>query len=391
VHDWATTLLPSNSNRAASLLKGLLKSGGIESDDWALLIVQHVLPNTLPLIFALKESFTICGVIPKPRSVHQASLERLEQEQIPILWIKREQLDGDRICEQLNESLGNRKLILLDVGGYFAGCLSALKQNLGTRLVGVVEDTENGQQKYESAAAKAGGGFPCPVLSVARSPLKEPEDFLVGQSIVYSVERVLRENDSLLTNKRVLVIGYGKIGKSIASSLSVRNISVWVYDQDPVRRAQALSQGFLTPERDAAIAKADLIFGATGNKSLREADFLGLNAYAFVASVTSADDEFEFGALREKLLSHESHDVETFFNEGRIFHLINKGNAVNFTWNNQTLGPYIYLVACEIAASVIKLIRERDTLGLEQIHTLSTDERRQIASQWHETFGNIRL
>ena len=75
------------------------------------------------------------------------------------------------------------------------------------KLIGVVEDTENGHKRYEQIAFP-----PCPVLSVARSPLKEPEDFLVGHAIVFSAEALIRQSGVVMVNKRALVIGYGKIG-----------------------------------------------------------------------------------------------------------------------------------------------------------------------------------
>ena len=51
----------------------------------------------------------------------------------------------------------------------------------------MVEDTENGLRRYLGAWKP-----PCPVFSVARSPLKDPEDYLVGQSVVFSAEALLR-------------------------------------------------------------------------------------------------------------------------------------------------------------------------------------------------------
>jgi hypothetical protein len=93
------------------------------------------------------------------------------------------------------------------------------------------------------------------------------------------------------------------------------------------------------------------------------------------------------GELRDKLLSHKSQSgIEIFCSENKTFYLVNEGNAVNFTWNNQTLGPYIYLVACEIIGAMRKLICEPDVLDMDRINVLSMDERREIASQWLDTF-----
>ncbi|GAA2096607.1 hypothetical protein GCM10009780_43910 [Actinomadura alba] len=70
------------------------------------------------------------------------------------------------------------------------------------------------------------------------------------------------------------VIEYGKLGRSVAAMLHAKHVGVTVYDSDPVRRTQALSQGFRTASTLAqAIAGAGVIVCATGNLALREDDF----------------------------------------------------------------------------------------------------------------------
>ncbi|MBK9089556.1 MAG: hypothetical protein IPL90_11090 [Holophagales bacterium] len=53
----------------------------------------------------------------------------------------------------------------------------------------MVEDTNNGHWLYEST-----GPHPIPVLSMAQSPLKGVEDSIIGDAVLFSIERVLRED-----------------------------------------------------------------------------------------------------------------------------------------------------------------------------------------------------
>jgi len=71
---------------------------------------------------------------------------------------------------------------------------------------------------------------------VARSPLKDPEDFLVGQSVVFSTEALMRGRGDILHGRPALVIGFGKLGSSIARLLHAKGVQVTVYDIDPIRR-----------------------------------------------------------------------------------------------------------------------------------------------------------
>lgn len=350
-----------------------------------------MVPNSLPLFRALAAKFDIAAIIPKPKSIngrtHDVLLE--DPKRFPILKISRDELST--ICDDNHDlKIGSRPFAILDVGGYFSGCAPFFKERYGEQFIGIVEDTENGHQKYDKLYRDK-NTTAYPIYSVARSPLKEPEDFLVGQSIVYSVESIIRENYSLLINRQVLVIGYGKIGRSIASSLAVRNINVWVYDHDPIKRAQALSHGFRVPKRDFAISKAGMIFGATGNKSLSENDFDKLAKFAFVASVTSADDEFDFGEIKSRYKIEKDDNISAYQDKnGRIFYLIRDGEAVNFTHSN-ALGVFIYLVACEILLCLRKIIDANPNGQHKSIHQLSVADRRKLAERWIDKFFGAAL
>ncbi len=173
-----------------------------------------------------------------------------------------------------------------------------------------------------------------------------------------------------------------------------KNVTTWIFDKDTIRRAQALSHGYFTPDREFALARVDLIICATGNKSIRFdknrelCDFYKLKNNCFIASVTSADDEFSFGDMRN---IHTSIDASVGINtitwdDDRCFHLLNNGNAVNFLHNN-TLGPYIYIVACELVTCLNYLLtRPRDKRFFNAVIELTTEDRQMIAKSWIDVF-----
>jgi len=386
------SILISNNKRAQNLFEDLIALDDLDHSIFSLVIVQHLLPTAIPFLNTLGKHFHITAVIPKPKSIHEPTLDQLQNssDRFPILHANRQQLTDVAYLEQNIFSVAcERKILIFDVGGYFSNSIDIINDNFKNKLVGIVEDTENGHQKYEryiESSLAQNKDLPIPILSVARSPLKEPEDHLVGQAIVFSTESVLRENNTLLTNKKVLVIGYGRLGKSIANTLSVRNINVCVYDKDPIIQAQALAHGFKTQPRLEAISQADLIIGATGNKSLQRTDFKLLKHCSFVASVTSSDDEFDFGDLVKSMPNNNScHGVHVFHNDDRMFQLIHNGNAINFL-HKGVLGPYYYLVACELIKCMLKLM-EIGGFKSDGIETLTLTDRRSIADNWLTSFG----
>lgn len=242
------------------------------------LLVTHLLPERPSFVRAVGAVSSLRAVLPKPKSI-VPSAQREVEAIAQCDGLDRELFaDADRAVEYVENRAAGERLVLLDVGGYFAPTLTTLRDRFSGTILGVVEDTENGHKRYAELDK-----LPCPVVSVARSPLKDPEDFLVGQSVVFSTEALMRGRGDILHGRPALVIGFGKLGSSIARLLHAKGVQVTVYDIDPVRRAQALSQGFtVARDRDTALHNAGLVLCATGSISLRSEDFSTLRNGAYV-------------------------------------------------------------------------------------------------------------
>lgn len=354
---------------------------GDSAQDLAILLVTHIVPGRQVFIDAVNSIGRVAGIIPKPSSIHHPSLAELSQRYPIINLTRKDCLNTQLVAAQINaKAEKDERLIIMDMGGYFAENLASVQSLIHATLKGVVEDTENGHQRYVKHQPS-----PCPVISVARSQLKEPEDFLVGQSVVFSVDALLRQIGELLTNKVALVLGYGKLGKSIADLLSRKNIRTIVYDIDPIRQVQACSHGYAKLELQKALEVADVIFSATGNKALTNGMFARLKKGCFLATVTSADDELD---IRSLVANYKSHYVSDYVerwehNDGsHHFFILNKGNAVNFV-HHAEVGPYIYLIQAELLRAVQLLAKEDFDNGVQN---LDQKEQNRIALMWLSAF-----
>ncbi|MDK7093922.1 hypothetical protein QP371_07020, partial [Gardnerella swidsinskii] len=96
--------------------------------------------------------------------------------------------------------MGQETFSIIDIGGYFAPRLSEIQKNFKGQLFKIIEDTENGYQKYETQFHN--NVITIPILSVARSSLKIEEDFLVGHEIVVKSEIFLADYGTTLLGKR---------------------------------------------------------------------------------------------------------------------------------------------------------------------------------------------
>lgn len=282
------------------------------------------------------------------------------------------------LLEALQTIIKNKKFVIFDMGGYFTKLICE-KLIPTSNLSCVIEDTENGHQKYLKAI-KRSDPRNFPIYSVARSPLKSPEDYLVGQAIVFSAEKYLRNKNELLACKKALVIGYGKIGSSIAYTLRARGVMVYVCDTDYLKIVIAQAQSFRTVQKNEIINQVDLIFSATGNCALTLKDFEKNKRTCYVFTATSSDDEFctqlsrQLNCQNKALLRYEKRIRNAVFP--------NLGNPINFK-DGAVVGGFIQLVQAEM----IHISRFYKRLNFyEGISELSNSRRRYIAKKWVERY-----
>jgi adenosylhomocysteinase len=344
------------------------------------IVITHLLNDRPALLEAINESAPIAALLPKPKTVSPLLLAWIKHR-FRIHKLSRDMFrDEEKAVSFFQESCQNSPFIILDIGGYASGIQKVLADRFAGRYLGAIEDTENGFRRYEAALH-----LPLPVIHVARSPLKNPEDYLVGQSIVYSVEALLREQGDIFHGRTACVVGYGKIGASIAALLHARHVRTVIFDRDPIKQIDAMSHGFsVAPTIDDAIKNAGLLFCATGQVSLKEREFLSLDNGAYIATVTSSDDELDLTSIKSGYeIHHTSEFITRYRRKGQYFYILNRGQAVNFI-HGASVGPFIYLVHAEILASLGRLLQEQLAAGL---HENSSAIRGRIARLWYNAFG----
>jgi adenosylhomocysteinase len=321
----------------------------------SVLVVMHANVEFVNFLNALDGITRIAGVIPKASSKKFANLDVL-RDCYPVFDIDRKEIldSPDQFINAIDCLTKNERFAIIDMGGYFSHIAFDLTKKFNEKIIGIIEDTENGHQKYASLIGQVNScnDLP-PVISVARSPLKEPEDSLVGQAIVFSAEAIMRAQGLILLGKRVGVIGFGKIGRSIAFSLLSRGSRVDVFDLNPILLASALSLGFHTSSRSEFLRSADVLFCATGNKSLSVSDGEFFKSGLHIFCATSSDDElsecFQY-KIDESPVSEITNTRKIFLRDKHIY-IHNDGNSVNFV-HGAVVDRFIELVQGEIIYSL---------------------------------------
>ncbi len=348
-------------------------------------IVTHAVPGTDDFIHDIQKKFRIACFISKPNSIHAATLRRIESC-IPVLCYTRHMIQDNHetFAQKIEDMTGGESLAVMDTGGYFCPLLHTLRRRLGRRFLGVVEDTENGHQRYETLVRGAKGeNIPCPIVSAARSPLKAPEDHLVGQAIAFSADALLRECGQIMAGKLACVFGYGKIGSSLAENLRQRGALMTVIDINPARQALALAHGYKCPRHSEHLEESQLIFSATGCRALRRRDLQRLRPGCYIFTAISGDDEIEdYRDLLGDCAPTNHPKISALGNKRSVF-ICNNGNSANFM-HGGVVGPFIKLVQAELVYAAATIAGFKTGRITEVDHEI----RCMIAQRWLDFYAH---
>ena len=172
------------------------------------------------------------------------------------------------------------------------------------------------------------------ILVINDSPIKQFAEnrHAVGQSTVESFQRLT----NMATNgRRVVVLGYGGVGKGLAINFRNNHAQVAVLELDPVLRMEALWDGFAVPEREAALSTADIVVTATAGRAvIGPGDLEVLHDGAVLVNVGHLPVEIDVPGIAASPLveAHEPADdgISTFrLRDGRSIHLLTDGHMVN--------------------------------------------------------------
>ncbi len=351
-----------------------------------LVVVAHMVHNSSVFLPSLADIAPVALLLPKPKTADTPIGRRIQKdfttltEPLTREWAS----DSRKVAREVvqNTTDGDR-VILVDIGGYFANTLNEIVSLTKGRVIGVMEGTENGVQRYESS----GLTYNVPIVTVARSPLKLPEDYHVGSGVVFSVEAVLREQAQILQTRAACVIGYGRVGSSVAEVLRGRGISTVVHDTSPIAMAEAAARGFRVFRRiEEALGAANLVISATGMHAIDRRALASMRSGTVIATVTSIDDEFVEGDLTLYKKSQVSPSITRYDSEGqRYFWLVNGGNPANFL-HGAVIGPAMQLIEGEKMAAIRAIATgEYVPLG-PQIHEVAHERRLEVATIWNEHF-----
>ncbi|SFW31302.1 adenosylhomocysteinase [Sinomicrobium oceani] len=155
--------------------------------------------------------------------------------------------------------------MILDDGGDLTNMVLDRYPDLVSGIRGLSEETTTGVHRlYERMK---NGTLPIPAININDSVTKSKFDNKYGCR-ESAVDAIRRATDVMLAGKRVVVCGYGDVGKGTAASFRGAGAIVTVTEIDPICALQAAMDGYEVKKLDTVVGKADIVITTTGNKDI---------------------------------------------------------------------------------------------------------------------------
>ena len=287
--------------------------------------------------------------------------------------------------------------MILDDGGDLTNLVLDHFPELVNGIKGLSEETTTGVHRlYERMS---NGTLPIPAINVNDSVTKSKFDNKYGCK-ESAVDAVRRATDIMLAGKRVVVCGYGDVGKGTAASFAGAGSIVTVTEIDPICALQAAMDGFEVKKLESIISNADIVVTATGNKDIITKDhFEKMKDNTIVCNIGHFDNEIDMMWLNSNY--GDSKDVikpqvDKYTIDNKTIIILAEGRLVNLgcatghpsfvmsnSFTNQTLAQIelwnnsenyenkVYMLPKELDEKVARLHLEK--IGVE-LTTLSEDQ-----------------
>ena len=295
--------------------------------------------------------------------------------------------------------------MILDDGGDLTNMVLDEYPELVSEIKGLSEETTTGVHRLYDRMKN--GTLPLPAINVNDSVTKSKFDNKYGCK-ESAVDAVRRATDIMLAGKRVVVCGYGDVGKGTAASFRGAGSIVTVTEIDPICALQASMDGYEVKKLKTVVSNADIVVTATGNKDIvDEESFKMMKDKTIVCNIGHFDNEIDMNWL-ETNFSEQKTNIKPQVDSYRITkdkeiiilaegRLVNLGCATghpsfvmsnSFTnqvlaqielWNNSdNYDNKVYMLPKNLDEMVAKL--HLDKLGVE-LEELSDDQAKYIGVQ----------
>ncbi len=322
-HEWAKDHMKILTNTVNRLKKSQPLKG------IRLGVCLHITKETSVLMMgakALGAEVSACGA--NPLSTQDDIAAFLAENGIHIYaWAGQTPEEYDWCIEQM---LSHKPQIVTDDGSDCHSKIHGNKEFSSWPVFGGTEETTTGVIRLKALEKQKKLKYPVIAVNDAYTKHMFDNRYGTGQS---TIDGYFRSMNLLFAGKRVVVAGYGWVGRGVASRAHGLGAKVYVTEVDPVRALEAHMDGYEVMPIDEAAKIGDVYITATGQTGvIRKEHILKMKDGAILGNVGHFDVEVD-----AKFLLNESKSVrevrpnldECKLKNGKRVYLIGKGRIAN--------------------------------------------------------------
>jgi adenosylhomocysteinase len=285
----------------------------------------HLEPKTAALLLTLRRGGADVVSTGNLNSTQQATVDYLRERGVNVIGgPTADPAEHDRFLRAVLETKPD---LILDNGG---DLFTRYLEDPWPGLRGGTEETTSGRDRLLPLRDR----LDMPLLVINDSPIKQfaENTHAVGAG---TVESFIRITNRITNGRRVAVFGYGSVGRGVAAYFRSFNSIVSVLEPQPVLRMRALLDGFEVPDRDDALATADVVVTVTGAPHVIEAaDLARVRDGLVLISAGHLPWELDVPALIDDPSVESTDDVTDGITtlrlrDGKAIHVLTRGHMVN--------------------------------------------------------------
>jgi adenosylhomocysteinase len=323
---------------------------------------------------------------------------------IPVFAIRGE--DDETYYSHISAAVDHRPQLTMDDGADVIGVLHSERREQLSEILGGTEETTTGVVRLRALERDGKLGFPVIAVNEAKTKHLFDNRYGTGQS---TIDGVIRATNILLAGRRIVVAGYGWVGRGVALRARGLGAHVIVTEVDPLHALEAAMDGFEVMPMGRAAEVGDVFITGTGGKDvITRGHIERMKDGAILANTGHFNVEIDLEGLRDlaESVRPARPNVEEFtLPDGRRVYLLGEGRLVNLaaaeghpaavmdmSFANQALSaeyvvahagelePKVYVVPEDIDRSIARL--KLETMGIE-IDELTEEQTRYLLS-WDE-------
>ena len=316
-YEWAKSHMPI-LNMAISKMK---KSKPLQNTKLG--VCLQITKETSVFLMGLQElgaKVICCGGNPLTTQDDIAAF--LESQGIQIFaWSGQNRLEYDWCQFQV---LSYNPQIITDDGGDLH--IKAHKSKI--RILGGTEETTTGITRYKSMQKRRRLKYPIISVNDAKTKTLFDNQYGTGQS---TIDGFLRAMNLLFASKKIVIAGYGWLGKGVAKKCKGMGSKCIITEVDPIRALEALMDGFEIMPMSMAAKIGDIFITCTGMRDvINQNHLLSMKDGAVVGNVGHFDVEIDSKfLLSQKIRPVRPNLDECMLPNHKKIYLVSKGRVAN--------------------------------------------------------------